>query len=359
MTADLDRGREVLARTVAESKSDKLALLAAGVAFFGLLALVPGLVALVSIYGLVADPADVTRHVGDMLGAAPSEVRDLVREQLESVTTRSDTGAGVGLVVGLAVALWSASSGMKHLIDALNTAYDEDEGRGFVKVRAISLLLTLGAVLFVVGAFVAVAVMPAVVEGPMSLLRWPLLALVFMAALATLYRHGPSRDEPEWRWASAGSVVATVLWLAASGLLSLYVANFASYGETYGSLGSVVVAMLWLFITAVVVLFGAELNAELERQRRSDTTDGRDRSMGERDAHAADTLGGDLEAIGGDCRHPLPSSSGLTLGGLRGRGGRPARGARGWRRRRSRRGRCGRRGRTAPRRRRCRHHRRP
>ncbi len=289
--------KDVLARTVAESKRDQLALLAAGEAFFGLLALVPALAALVSLYGLVADPADVSRHVGDLLGAAPGEVRDLVREQLESVTTRSDASAGVGAAVGLVVALWSASSGMKHLVDALNAAYDEEEGRGFLRVRGLSLLFTAGAVVFVVGAFVAVAVVPALVEGPIGLLRWPLLAAAFAGALSVLYRHGPSRDEPEWRWATPGALVATVLFLAGSGLFSLYVSNFGKYGETYGSLGSVVVVMLWLFLTSAVVLFGAELDAELERQTRYDTTEGQDRPMGEREAYAADTVGPTAEEV--------------------------------------------------------------
>ncbi len=294
--------RDVLARTLAESKSDQLALLAAGVAFYGLLALVPGLVAFVSIYGLAADPTDVSRHVGELLGAAPGEVRDLVREQLEAVTTRPDSTAGIGAAAGLAVALWSASSGMKHLIDALNAAYDEEEGRGFVKVRAISLAMTVGAVLFVVGAFLVIAVVPALVEGPLGLLRWPGLAAAFALVLAVLYRHGPSRDEPEWRWASPGAVVATVLWLAASGLFSLYVSTAGSYGETYGSLGSVVVVMLWLFLTAAVVLVGAELNAELERQTRYDTTEGRARPMGTREAHAADTVGPTAEEVRAETR---------------------------------------------------------
>jgi membrane protein len=283
--------KDVLARTVAESKSDQLALLAAGVAFFGLLALVPALLALVSIYGLVADPADVSRHVGDVLGAAPAEVRDMVEEQLRAVTERSSASAGFGVVIGLAVALWSASSGMKHLIDALNAAYDEEEGRTFIKVRGLSLLLTLGAIVFVVAAFGVIAIVPAIVEGPLALLRWPLLAAAFAAALAVLYRYAPSRDEPEWRWTTPGAVVATVLWLVASGLFSIYASQFGSYNETYGSLGGVVVLMLWLFLTAAVVLFAAELDAELERQTRYDTTEGRDRPMGQRDAYAADTVG--------------------------------------------------------------------
>jgi membrane protein len=283
--------RDVLSRTVAESKSDQLVLLAAGLAFYGVLALVPALVAVVSVYGLLADPKTVADHVSDLLGAAPGEVRDLVREQLQSITSRSDASAGIGAVVGIVIALWSASSGMKHLVDALNAAYDEEEGRGFLKVRALSLLFTLGAVVFLVATFFGVAVVPALVDGPWRLVRWPLLALAFAGALAVLYRHAPSRDNPEWRWASPGALVATVLWLGGSALFSLYVSNFGKYGETYGSLGSVVVVLLWLFLSAAAVLVGAELDAELERQTRYDTTEGHDRPMGDRGAEAADTLG--------------------------------------------------------------------
>jgi membrane protein len=289
--------RDVLARTIAEAKSDQVSLLAAGLAFYGLLALVPALVAVVSVYGLVADPQTVAKHVSELLGAAPGEVRDLVREQLQSITERSDSGAGIGAVVGIAIALWSASSGMKHLVDALNAAYDEEEGRGFLRVRALSLLFTVGAVFFLVLVFFGVAIVPAIVDGPLRLLRWPLLAVVFAAALAVLYRHAPSRDNPEWRWASPGAVVATLLWLAGSALFSLYVSNFGKYGETYGSLGSIVVVLLWLFLTAAVVLLGAELDAELERQTRYDTTEGADRPMGAREAEAADTLGPTAEEV--------------------------------------------------------------
>jgi membrane protein len=304
--------KDVLARTAAEAKADQVSLLAAGVAFFGLLALVPAMVAFVSLYGLLADPTDVTRHVGDLLGAAPGEVQDLVRNQLEAVTADSSSSIGFGLAAGLVVALWSASSGMKHLIDALNSAYDEEEGRGFFKVRGLALLLTIGAIVFVVVAVVVITVVPALLEGSplgpaaevaISILRWPLLALAFAAGLAVLYRYAPSRDEAEWRWVSPGAVVATVLWLIASGLFSVYVANFGSYNETYGSLGGVVVAMLWLFITSVVVLLGAELDAEMERQTRVDTTEGRSEPMGHRDAHAADTLGATADEVKAQRQH--------------------------------------------------------
>lgn len=292
--------KDVLARTAAEAKSDQVTLLAAGVAFFGLLALVPALVALVSVYGLVADPSDVARHVGDLLGAAPAEMRDLVENQLEAVTERSSSSAGIGAFIGIAVALWSASSGMKHLIEALNAAYDEEEGRGFLEVRGLSLLLTVGAVVFLLVAFGVVAIVPTLLEGSalddagriaIQVLRWPALALAFGSALAVLYRYGPSRDDAEWRWVTPGAGVATILWLVGSGLFSLYVSRFGTYDETYGSLGSVVVAMLWLFLTALVVVLGAELDAETERQTSRDTTRGHDQPIGTRDAHAADTVG--------------------------------------------------------------------
>jgi membrane protein len=292
----------VVARTIAESKGDHLSLLAAGVAFFALLSMVPGLVALVSVYGLAADPSDVGRHVTDALGAAPSEVQDLVREQLEAVTERSGASIGVGLVAGLAVALWSASSAMKHLIEALNAAYDEIEGRTFLKVRALALVLTIGAVAFVLGAIAVIAVVPAVVDGPLTLLRWPMLAAAFVVALAVLYRYGPSRDDPEWRWTTPGALLATVLWLAASGGFAFYAGRFGSYDETYGSLGGIVVVMLWLFLSAVAVLLGAELDAELERQTTYDTTEGDDRPKGQRGAHAADTLGPTADEVRGDAK---------------------------------------------------------
>jgi len=298
--------RDILARTLAEAKADHVPLLAAGVAFFGLLALVPAMVAFVSLYGLLADPTDVARHVADLLGAAPSEVQDLVTNQLEAVTADASSSIGFGLAAGVLVALWSASSGMKHVIEALNAAYDEEEGRGFVRQRGLALLFTLGAVLFMVVAIVLLTAVPAVLEGSplgsaaelvISIGRWPALAVAFAVGLAVLYRYGPSRDDAEWRWVTPGAVAATLLWLLASAGLSIYVARFGSYNETYGSLGGVVVAMLWLFLTAYVVLMGAELDAEMERQTLRDTTEGREEPLGQREAVAADTVGATAEEV--------------------------------------------------------------
>jgi membrane protein len=292
--------RDVALRVKREIKQDDVPLLAAGVAFFALLALVPALVALVSVYGLVADPADIQRNVEDVLAAAPTEVRDLVQSQLSSIVDSSPQGLRLGALAGLVVALWSASSGMKHLIAAVNRAYDEDETRGFVRLRGLSLILTIGAVVGLLVALYALVVAPNSIsdEGSMGLLRttllvvrWPLLAIAAMVGLAVIYRYAPDRAEPRWNWVSIGAVFATLVWLAASVGFSIYSANFGRYNETYGALGAVVVMMLWLYISAYAAVAGAELNAEMERQTARDTTTGRPEAMGRREAYAADTLG--------------------------------------------------------------------
>jgi membrane protein len=298
--------KDVLVRAKAETKADNVSLLAAGVAFFSLLAIVPALVALVSIYGLVANPDDVADQISDILRTAPAEARELVQTQLESITEGKSSSVGIGALIGVVVALWSASSGMQHLVSAINLAYDEEETRGFVRLRAVSVMLTLGAVVFVVAAVALIALTPALLGGTglgtparvaLNVLRWPLLAAALLVGLAILYRYAPDRDPARWKWVSPGAVVATVLWVVGSLLFSIYTANFAKYNETYGSLGAVVVLMLWLYLTAFVVMLGAEINAELERQTRRDTTVGRDRPLGARDAQVADTVGETAEQV--------------------------------------------------------------
>lgn len=291
--------KEVLLRVKDEAKRDNVALLAAGVAFYALLSLVPALIALVSIYGLVADPDDVDRQVSDALSAAPTEVQELVGQQLGSITESSGGGLGVALVGGVLVALWSASSGMKHLMSAINVAYDEEETRGFVALRGRALLLTVGAILFVIVAVGLITALPALLDGTglgsaakttMSILRWPLLAIGLMIGLGVLYRYGPDRADARWAWQAPGTIFATIAWVVASIGFSVYTANFGSYGETYGSLGAVVVLMLWLMISCAVVILGAEINAEAEHQTAEDTTTGRRRPLGERGAVVADNV---------------------------------------------------------------------
>ena len=298
--------KDVFARVKAEMKDDHVTLLSAGIAFYSLLAGVPALVAIISIYALVADPADVSRQVVESLAAAPQEVRNLAEAQLTSIVGESGGGTLIAAIIGILVALWSASAGVGHLMDALNIAYDEQEERSFIRRKAVALAFTVGAIAFVLVAFALIAVMPAVLADTglgvvgrilANVLRWVVLLAGMVIGLAILYRFGPDRDEPRWRWTSPGAIVAAVLWIVGSLVFSVYTANFAKYNETYGSLGAIVVVMLWLFLTALVVIVGAELNAELERQTAQDTTAGPSTPIGSRDAEVADTVGATAEQL--------------------------------------------------------------
>ena len=290
---------QVTRRAFAESQADHVPMLAGGVAFFAFLAIFPALIAGISLYGLVADPGQVARQVEGLAGTLPRETQPLVAQQLAAVVAGSNQALGLGFVISLLVALWSASSGTANLIQAVNIAYDEDETRGFVKLRGTALVLTLGAIVFVLVALTLVAVVPVALDAlPLGsvgtvlaqLLRWVLLILVVVVALAVVYRLAPDRDSPRFRWASTGAVVAAALWIAGSVLFSLYVDNFGSYNRTYGALAGVVVLLLWLYLSSYVVLLGAEINAEAERQTRQDTTRGQPVPMGERRAVAADEV---------------------------------------------------------------------
>jgi membrane protein len=292
--------KDIAVRVKGELKEDQVPLLSAGVAFYILLALFPALAAIVSIYGLVADPGQVSEHVADLTAALPDSARELITEQLESVVQGAEDGVGFALVGGILAALWSASSGMKHLVTAVNAAYDEEESRKFFKLRGLSLLLTVGAVVFGVVAIGVLTVLPAIVDRTglgsvgqtaVQVLSYPALAIGFGLGLAVLYRYAPDRDDPRWRWVSPGAAIATVVWIVASLAFSFYASNFGSYSETYGSIGAVIILMLWLVITAFSVVLGAEIDAEIEAQTAKDSTEGNPEPMGQRDAQKADELG--------------------------------------------------------------------
>lgn len=293
---------QVVRRAWKEAKSDQVPLLAAGVAFYSFLALFPAMIAAVMLYGLLRDPDDVRRQVASLSDTLPSDAASLLTGQLEAITTTSSGGLGLGLVISLVLALWSASGGVGNVMTAVNLAYDEEEIRGFVKRRALALGLTLAAIVFVVVAVSLVAVAPAVLDnvigdGParwgLEAARWLGLLVAMAVALAVLYKVAPDRDAPRFRWVSIGSVVATVIWLLASLGFSLYVDNFGSYNKTYGALAGVVVLLLWLWLTMYVVLLGAEINAEAEQQTAEDTTVGPEEPLGQRGAVKADSLPGD------------------------------------------------------------------
>jgi membrane protein len=292
--------RDILLRVWREQSEDNISMIAAGVAFYMLLALFPTLAAMVSIYGLVADPAEIERQFGMVSSVLPQEATDILLGQMRQVAGASGGALQLSVLVSLALTLWSASRGMNALINALNITYDERETRGFIKLNLIALGLTLGGIVFLILTLVLVAGLPAVFNalglgGPVvqavSLARWPLLAVAGIIGLAVLYRYAPDRQEPRWRWVSWGAILATLLWLLGSIAFSVYVGNFSNYNETYGSVGAVVILLLWLNLTAYVVLLGAELNAEMEHQTAQDTTTGGDQPIGHRRAYVADTVG--------------------------------------------------------------------
>jgi membrane protein len=294
--------KDVVLRVKDEVKDDHTVLSAAGVAFFGFLALIPALAALVSILGLITSPNEAAARTDDLFGGLPQEARDLLSEQLDSLAQQSSSSLTIALVSSVALALWSASSGMSHLIEGINVAYDEDDDRNFLVKKGLSLALTIGAIVFVVAAAIGLAALPSVLDSLgtpdwlswiIRVAFWPFLALGFTAGLSILYRTAPDRSDPRWQWVTWGSAIALVLWIAASIGLRIYTSTFGSYNESYGSLAAVVILLMWLFITSFVILLGAQFNAELEHQTAVDTTEGGDQPIGSRNAVAADTVPAD------------------------------------------------------------------
>ncbi|ADJ28795.1 YihY/virulence factor BrkB family protein [Nitrosococcus watsonii] len=292
--------RDIAYRIKDSLNDDNISIVAAGVAFYALLAIFPALVAMVSIYGIIADPADVQRQFDALSGILPTEAQVLLSEQLRRITSQASTALSVGVGAGVILALWSATRGTKAFMIALNIVYGEKEKRGFLKLNAIALILTLGAIVLAILALGMIVVLPILLsyldlpeifQVLASLLPWLLLAFTFILGLAVLYRYGPSRSEARWRWVSWGAVAATVLWIAGSALFSFYVANFAQYNKTYGSVGALIILLMWFFVTAYIILLAAEFNAEMEHQTKTDTTRGKPQPMGERGAYVADTVG--------------------------------------------------------------------
>jgi membrane protein len=287
--------KDVAKRVKAEMRDDHSSLSAAGVAYFVFLSMVPALAALVSVYGLVASPSQVEHRVRSAFAALPSDARKLLTSQLTNMVGTSSGALGIGFVVALALALWSASSGVMHLMEAIGVAYDEAEGRGFVRRRGVALAFTIAGIVVAIGLVTAMTALPALTDVAafrwvLRVVVWVVVALVLLGGLAALYRVAPDRDDPKWRWVTPGSLVAIVALVLVSVGLQVYVSNFGNYNATYGALAAVVLLMLWLYLCSLVVVAGAQVNAELEHQTAKDTTRGRARPLGRRDAEMADTV---------------------------------------------------------------------
>ena len=288
--------KDILWRTYQKINDNRLLAVAAGVVFYVLLALFPAIAAFVSLFGLVADPSTIDSSLSAVSGILPGGAVDILHQEITRLTAARGTGLSFGFVFGLLIALWSAMSGMKAIIDALNVAYDEKEKRSFIRLNLAAFVFTLGAILSLILSIGAVVVAPIVLghlglATPIVILRWPILLALVIIALAVLYRYAPSRTEPRWEWLSVGSAFAGTAWLVASGLFSWYIANFGTYNVTYGSLGAAVGMMMWMWISMIVVLLGAELNAEIEHQTARDSTAFGDMPLGRRGAVKADTIG--------------------------------------------------------------------
>ncbi|MCI2394027.1 YihY/virulence factor BrkB family protein [Aliiroseovarius sediminis] len=289
---------DIAARIARRVGRDRISLIAAGVAFFGILALFPAITALLAVGGLVLDPGVIVSQMDRFEGVIPADALSIIRTQATSVTQAE--GLELTLILSIGLALWSSSRGVATLCDGLNIVYEEDEKRGFFKRNAIFLLLTALLMMGILVAIGVIVALPLVLQflslDPIADLAtrvgtWILLLGITIAGISILYRFGPSRSNARWRWISTGSIFACIGWMGASFAFTIYVSNFASYNESFGAIAGVIILLMWLWLSAMVILIGGKVNAEMEHQTRKDTTTGPDKPMGERGAVMADTLG--------------------------------------------------------------------
>ena len=268
-------GADVLSGTYARINRDRILANAAGVVFYGLLAIFPAITALVSSYGLFADPSTISDNLRSLALLLPGDSFTIVQDEITRVVAKASSSLSLAFGFGLLLAIWSANAGVKAVLDALNVAYEVDEKRGLIHLNLVSLAFTvagLAAVLVMVGAVIGVPLalqhlgLDDSARQLVQIGRWPVLGLALLVALLALYGFGPSRPTPKLRWLVIGAVFAIVLWLIGSALLSWYLSNFANYTATYGSLGAAIGLMTWMWLSAIIVLVGAELNSEIERQ---------------------------------------------------------------------------------------------
>jgi membrane protein len=293
--------KDVLIRVKEETMQDRLSLIAAAMAFYAFLALVPALTSVVLIYAWISDPADITQHLAAAENVMPEEVGSILGSQLSQLAGSANSTLGIGAIMSLAIALWSASRANATAMEAFNIIYEERDERGFFKRNAIAIGLALLGVVLAILAMGVIVGLPVVsaflnLDGPLqfgiTLAGWAILIGLFSFYLATNYRYGPHRKSSEWKWVSTGSIIASVMFVVASIGFSWYVRSFGNFNETYGSFGAIVVLMFWFYISAFVILLGGEINAELEHQTTHDTTvNDPSRRLGERGAHMADSVG--------------------------------------------------------------------
>lgn len=292
--------KDVLWRVYSEVMADRVTLIAAGATYYIVLSIFPGMGVLVSVYGLLSDPADIARQMGFLRDILPPGSFDLLQPQLQALASKGQSQLSFAFLVSLLLALWSATAGVKALFDAMNVAYGETEKRSFIRLNLQALGFTLGAVAVAILLVVVVGLVPLLLqllyldrasETLAKLGRWPFVLLLTASATIVLYRYGPSREDAKLRWLTWGAAFSTMAWAATTTLFSIYLLNFASYDATYGTLGALVAFMVWIWLSITILIVGAELNAELEHQTTCDSTTGPALPMGSRGAVMADTVG--------------------------------------------------------------------
>jgi len=296
---------DIAVRVKHEMTQDNIDIISGGLALYALLAVFPALAAAVSIYGLFATPADIASHLQQVAALLPEDATKILQQQMTDLSQRREA-LSFGIIAGIALALWSARKGMVALMKVTNVAYDEQENRGYFKQLFVSLAFTIGGVIGFLAVLLLGVVLPAIVsflplgsaaELVLLGLRWILLFGVAVLGLAVVYRFAPDRHQAQWRWVTPGSLIAATLWLIGSLLFALYVRNWGSYGKTYGALGGVIVLLMWFYLSGYIIIVGAEINAEMERQTRKDTTTGEPKPLGSRGAYSADTVGPTSEEL--------------------------------------------------------------
>lgn len=298
-----DDWRAVLGRVWQERGDDDISTQAAAVAFSALFSIPTLLVAVVSLYGLLASPQQIEQLIEQLGSVAPSAAVELIGDQLRSIGEQGGGSLSIALVAGLAGAIWSVSGGIGRLRESINTVYEEKDERSWYWKRLSDIGAAIATIVFITVSVGLITALPAMldavdvgdpVRGLVLVLRWPLLGSMMLALVAALFRYGPDRPPPSWSWISVGTVLAAVAWVAMSFGFSIYTQNFASYNETYGSLGTVVIFMMWLYLSAYILLMAGELNAELEHQTLADTTTSPTEPIGERGAYVADHVPDDV-----------------------------------------------------------------
>ncbi|MDB5524747.1 MAG: ribonuclease [Rhizobium sp.] len=292
--------RDVFWRVVSEVIEDRVSLIAAGVTYYLLFASFPALGVLVALYGFMADPSTIATEINFLSSILPPGALDIVLAQLTTLTAQKTSTLSFAFVTSFLIALWSANNGIKALFDAMNIAYGETEKRSIIKLNLMSLAFTAAGLLVAAAVIFAIGIVPAAlaylrlenwIETLAAWARWPIILIFIGTGIVMIYRYGPSRENARLRWISWGAAFSTLIWLLASMLFSFYLANFADYNATYGTLGALIGFMVWIWISVIIVIVGAEINAELEHQTMCDSTTGPPVPMGDRGAVMADTLG--------------------------------------------------------------------